>query len=87
MADVKSIDLDKKFEIGPLWFSRAEWWDDQSRFVLVRYSISGKEETYGLCLDMDKRIFLDHIPNPEWDKFARYVVRDIWNSSFGSERE
>jgi hypothetical protein len=78
MADIKGkVDLGRKFEMGPLWFSRAEWWDDHSRFVLVRYSLDGKEQPYGLRLDMDKAIFLDRLPDPELEKFAQYIKKDL----------
>jgi hypothetical protein len=75
MADVKSIDL--KIEKGPLYFIRAEWWDDRSRFVLVRYALEGKEQELGLRLDLDKKIFLDHLPGP-FDEIAQLLARPIW---------
>jgi hypothetical protein len=43
-----STSPDKKFVYGPLSFLRAEWWDKRSRFVLVRYSLEGKEQGPGL---------------------------------------
>jgi hypothetical protein len=72
------IDFRDKFGYGPLAFLRAEWWDDRSRFVLVRYSLEGKEHELGLRLDLDKKIFLDHFNDPYLDKFAQAMVRPIW---------
>jgi hypothetical protein len=46
--------------------------------VLVRYSLWGKEQEYGLRLDLDKKIFLDHLPEPELDKIAQLLVIPIW---------
>jgi hypothetical protein len=76
---VKSIDLDNKFEMSPLSFLRVEWWDELSRFVLVRYSLSGKEQEFGLRLDLDKKIFLDHFDDKELEKIAQDMVKPIWD--------
>jgi hypothetical protein len=77
MVDVKTIKL-PPFEKGPLRFLRAERWDDQSRFVLIRYALEGKEEEFGLRLDLDKKIFLDHLPDPELDQLAQYLLKPTW---------
>jgi hypothetical protein len=60
-------------------FLRAEWWDDSSRFVLVRYSRDGKEPELGLRLDLDKKIFLDHIEDSNsLDQAVQQRVNLIW---------
>src|SRR5262249_58310486 len=81
-AEIKSIDLKDVVKEAVPWFSflRAEWWDDSSRFVLIRYSLEGKEQELGLRLDLDKRIFLDHIDDPNLDKFVQSQVGDIWRA-------
>ncbi len=80
MADIKTIDLEEVVKPALPWLSflRAEWWDDSSRFVLIRYSLKGKEQELGLRLDLDKRVFLDHLDDPELDMFVQYQVENIW---------
>jgi len=34
-------------------------------FALVRYALQGVEQEYGLRLDLDKRVFLDHFDDDE----------------------
>jgi len=34
-------------------------------FAVVSYTVEGQKQEYGLRLDMDKRIFIDHFDN-EW---------------------
>jgi len=79
-AEIKSIDLKEIVPQPGPWFSflRAEWWDDSSRFVLIRYSLKGKEQELGLRLDLDKRVFLDHMDDPDLDKFVQHQVENIW---------
>jgi hypothetical protein len=64
--------------VGGLVFLRAEWWDPSSRFVLVRYSYKGHEEELGLRLDLDKKVFLDHVPGPKFDEEVQRRVEAIW---------
>jgi hypothetical protein len=59
-------------------FLRAEWWDPSSRFVLVRYSYKDHEEELGLRLDLDKVVFLDHMPDPKLDAEVQKRVHSIW---------
>jgi hypothetical protein len=72
-ADIKSIDLRNRHLLPLSWLSflRAEWWDNESRFVLVRYSLKGREQELGLRLDLDKKIFLDHLDNLEFDHLVQ----------------
>jgi hypothetical protein len=80
MAQVQSIDLSSKLkQPGELTFLSAEWWSKSSRFVLVRYSYKDEEQKFGLRLDLDKRIFLDHLDDPKLDEFVqRFYARIIW---------
>jgi hypothetical protein len=78
----KMIDLKNKVPDaggGVVSFLRAEWWDPSSRFVLVRYSRKGHEEELGLRLDLDKRVFLDHLSDdPHLDADVQSRVETIW---------
>jgi hypothetical protein len=79
MAEVESIDLKSKLKpAGELTFLRAEWWSKSSRFALVRYSYQYKEEEFGLRLDLDKRVFLDHLEDPQLDKIIQIYAGSIW---------
>lgn len=43
--------------------------------AIVQYAIDGKEQEYGLRLDMDKRVFLDHLGDTEQEnQAAREIV-------------
>lgn len=77
---VKSIDLTGAVKnANDISFLRVEWWDDSSRFVLVRYSRAGKEQEFGLRLDLDKKIFLDHFEDTDLDKKVQTLVEPIWS--------
>jgi hypothetical protein len=79
MTEIKSIDLDQRVpDAKYVRFLRAEWWDDRSRFVLIRYATDGKEKDLGLRLDLDKKIFLDHVSDPDTDKIVQSRVGKIW---------
>lgn len=45
--------------------------------VVVHYSLRGKEQPYGLRLDLDKQVFLDHIEDPKADKAIQHSVPQI----------
>jgi hypothetical protein len=45
---------------------------------LVRYALEGKEQELGLRLDLDKKIFLDHLPDPKLDEIAQFLAKPIW---------
>lgn len=79
MADVESVDLTKRLKpAGELVFLSAEWWSKSSRFALVRYSYQYKEQEFGLRLDLDKRVFLDHLEDPKLDKIIESYAKIIW---------
>lgn len=80
MADIKFVDLQNKVtDIGPIHFLRAEWKNAKSRFVLIRYSIDGKEEPFGLRLDLDKMAIMDDVGDDDTSRAVRACARDIWN--------
>jgi hypothetical protein len=80
---IRQIDLKvyKVPDAGNISFLRAEWWDDSSRFVVVRYAVKGEEvKTRGFRLDLDKKVFLDHISDdPKLDKEVQNRVDPIWH--------
>jgi len=57
---------------------RVEWWDDASRFALIIYSLNGREQEFGLRLDTDKRILVDHFDDPIIDQAIQEWVLPIW---------
>ncbi|MDR3515328.1 MAG: hypothetical protein P4M00_05895 [Azospirillaceae bacterium] len=59
---------------------RAEWWDPESRFVLVRYADHGEEQALGLRLDLDKRVFLDHVEDALADQMIQESVKAVWDA-------
>jgi hypothetical protein len=78
MAVTKKIDFEDRVEdVGTLRFLRAEWQRDRSRFVLIRYALDGREQPFGLRLDLDKRIFLDSLDNPNMDAAVRERIPKI----------
>lgn len=50
-----------------LFLKQIEWWDEFSRFVVVKYALKGEEPDFGLRIDLDKRIFLDHLNDASLD--------------------
>ena len=78
MSETKSITLEGKLEdVGALHFLRVEWQRDGSRFVLIRCSLDGDEQPLGLRLDLDKRVFLDSLGNPEVDTSVQERIPKI----------
>jgi hypothetical protein len=79
MPATKSIALEGKLaDIGALHFLRAEWQLERSRFVLIRYALDGREHPLGLRLDLDKRVLLDSVDDPEVDKSVQALTQTIW---------
>lgn len=60
-------------------FIRAEVPSQRSPFIRIYYSLEGHEERFALRLDVDKRVFLDHLENPVDDQFVRRVAPEIAN--------
>jgi hypothetical protein len=46
-------------------------------FALVRYSLEGKPQQERLRLDLDKRTFADHFPNPDQERVLCDAARQI----------
>lgn len=53
---------------GPIEFLYAEVSAPSTGpLAIVHYADEGKEQQYGLRFDMDKRVFIDHLDDPEKD--------------------
>jgi hypothetical protein len=77
---IMSADLRGKVkDIGPMRLLRAEWWDPDSRFVLLRYALHDHEEPLGLRMDLDKGAILDQLDSPDLDQRLNKCVRHIWH--------
>lgn len=50
----------------------------------VYYAIAGEPQEYGLRFDFDKRIFLDHLDDPERDAAVSSTAGEIANAIFES---
>ena len=48
--------------------------DSRIPFAVVHYSIGGVKRRYGLRLDLDKEVFLDHIEDGEHDDAIKKVA-------------
>ena len=80
MVHVTSADLTGKLDnFGQLELVRAEWWDEAPRFVLLRYSLNGREQPSGVRLDLDKKAILDSVHNALLDDALRKRRVQIWN--------
>jgi hypothetical protein len=78
MAEIKSIPLEGRIIAAEgINFPKVEWWGDQSRFVVIRYSEQGGTEG-SLRMDLDKRVFLDHIADPSKDNAVQEQTLPIW---------
>jgi hypothetical protein len=76
MVDVIWSDLTGKLnEIGPLRFLRAEWWKEAPRFVLLRYTLHGKEIPNGIRMDLDKQVILDSVGDEQLDARLFFATR------------
>jgi len=81
MVDVIWSDLTGKLnEIGPLRFLRAEWWKEAPRFVLLRYTLHGKEIPNGIRMDLDKQVILDSVGDEQLDARLFSQRASIWQA-------
>jgi hypothetical protein len=70
MVEIRNIDLKGHVPGGAsIEFLRAEVPAKyRLPFVLIRYSLKGVEQDYGLRLDLDKQVFIDHFEDQEQEK-------------------
>jgi hypothetical protein len=73
--------------IGPLNFVCVEWWGENTRFVLLRYSINDEINKLGLRLDLDKKVILDDLDDPELNRAVRGHMSDIWAAAVAARAE
>jgi hypothetical protein len=77
---VISIDLRGRVKGGAsIEFLRAEVPERHRRLpsALIRYSLGGVEQTYGLRLDLDKRVVLDRFEDKEKQETVEEAVPEI----------
>ncbi len=81
MTDTVKLDLSSRFE--PFGRLIAEWWEEDSKFVVVHGSTKHDHQDFNLRLDLDKRVFLDHLKNKTTDdliqKQAQEISRLVWS--------
>jgi hypothetical protein len=81
MVQVAFADLVGKLDdIGPLQFLRVEWWDESSKFAVIKYSINDREEGLGLRIDLDKKAILDKVQNTYIDQRIQASREKIWQA-------
>lgn len=69
------LDLSRFPSRGGLQFvSLTLYRDPDIPLALVRYTLDGVEPPYGLRVDLDKQVFLDHFDDPDHESFARQTA-------------
>jgi hypothetical protein len=63
--------------------SHAEWWNEDSRFVLIRFFEHGTLAELGLRFDLDKKAFLDDTGSLETDRALREQSLLVWEAVAG----
>ena len=80
----ETITVDLSSRIKPFGLLTAEWWDENSKCVVVRGSMKKEHEDFVLRLDLDKRAFLDHAENSDTDKLvqshAALIAQLVWKA-------
>jgi hypothetical protein len=77
--EISSVNLRGKIErIGPIQFVSAEWTEHAPQFVLLRYELSGRAQKFGVRLDLDKRMVMEDLEDPELNKDIRKLSGSIW---------
>ena len=72
------VNLKPKIELsGGLTFCKAEWWDNDPRFVIVTYSYKNSDEK-SVRMDLDKRRFIDQQDDTHLDELIRIQTDSIW---------
>ena len=81
MSGTITLDLSSRMQLFRLL--TAQWWDENSKFVVVSGSTKKDPANFTLRLDLEKRAFLDHAPNPHTDELVQSQVHEIsrlvWN--------
>ena len=70
---------------------QAEWWNENSKFAVVRGVTKDYQEFDGLRLDLEKRAFLDHVANPQADELvqsqAHKIAQWVWEERQEMQKE
>lgn len=78
MVEFRTVEIrNHGFDFGPVTFLRAELSVKRSPFAVVHYAYKGREQKYGLRLDLHKLVFLDHpvdIAPETVDRAARKIA-------------
>ncbi|MGJ4887090.1 hypothetical protein ACQR1Y_02810 [Bradyrhizobium sp. HKCCYLRH3099] len=81
MAETTIIDLTNR--VGKFSTVTAEWWEDNSKFVVVRGLTEGDCQSFALRLDLEKRAFIDRAPDPKTDQLlqgqALQISQLVWS--------
>lgn len=77
--NISSIHFNGKIKGGAsIDFIRAEMTTKYDLpLALIRYAIQGQEQENGLRLDLDKRVFLDHLEDEEKNKVLDKAAPEI----------
>jgi hypothetical protein len=75
MAETVTIDLSS--HIDAFLKLTAEWWEENSKFVVIRGATKKDADKFALRLDLDKRAFLDHVDNERTDKLVQSQAKAI----------
>jgi hypothetical protein len=73
--EVRSLDLRSAPAADPIMFKEAQWWDETSSLVVVSFYHSG--ELTKLRMDLDKRVFIDHLEDQKADSILRDFAPEI----------
>ena len=75
MSDTVTVPLNAVIETSrKLVLLHIEWWNDLSRFVVVKYTVDDQQLEFGLRIDLDKRVFLDHIDDSSLDDLVQVLA-------------
>jgi hypothetical protein len=89
MSGTITLDLSSGMQLFRLL--TAQWWDENSKFVVVSGSTKKDPENFTLRLDLEKRAFLDHAPNSHTDELvqsqAHEISRLVWNERLKREKQ
>ena len=72
-----TITVDLSSQVEAFRSLTAEWWDEKSKFVVVRGATWVDEDSFSLRLDLEKRAFLDHATNLKTDELVQSMVQLI----------
>ena len=61
MAEIGTVSLSEVKPIGHIDFVKAEWKSAASHLAIVHYAVDHQVRQFGVCLDLDKRVFIDEL--------------------------